>query len=402
MTHVSCNDIVFPDMIDFTMPRYGFMQRGTVTRWFKKEGDPVSRGQLIVQVESDKVVNDVECPVDGFLKKIVVAEGQEQEVFKSIALIAESKQELERSIETETPVSGSNETFVKEALPPGEAGTREVALPGVAKASPMARRLAREHNIDLTTITGTGPNGRITEKDVQLYLQQRNERREAAFIEEELSPTRKAVAIHLTQGLQRSALVTQSLLCRCDSLLAVKKTAGVSISSLLVKLLGSVLGEFPHFNAHLIDEKLLIHKEVNVGVAVHTEHGLIVPVVRDVRAASLSAIQDRLKSLAARARERTLSRAELQGSTFTLSNLGMFKTDVFTPILNFPEVGILGVGRIFKDLHIDEEDKTSIANKVWFSLSYDHRAIDGGQAASLLGRLEELLAEDEKLNQAVL
>jgi pyruvate dehydrogenase E2 component (dihydrolipoamide acetyltransferase) len=380
-------------MLDFTMPRYGFMQRGTVSRWFKKEGDPVRRGEMIVQVESDKVVNDVECPADGFLKKILVPEGQEQDVFESIALIAESRQELEQAL-AEQPGAGAEGRSPAQELRSAEpsAAARSESS-GAAKASPVARKMAREHNVELATIAGTGPGGRITEKDVQQHLKAR--------ISEELSPTRKALALHLTQGLQRSALVTQSLLCRCDSLLAVKEGAGVSVTAVLVKLLGELLGEFPHFNAHLIGEKLVTHTEAHIGVAVHTESGLLVPVVRNVRQATLASIQEQLKSLAARARERALSRAELQGSTFTLSNLGMFKTDIFTPILNFPEVGILGVGRIFRDVQVDASDATSIVNKVWLSLSFDHRALDGVQAAQFLGRLEELLGDEGKLRQAV-
>ncbi len=391
-------------MIDFTMPRYGFMQKGTVTRWFKNEGEAVSRGELLVQVESDKVVNDVESPADGFLKKIVVPAGGEQEVFKSIALIAESREELELVHEPREAgqgfgleqASAKQPSSLAKAAADGGAGSANAA-----KASPVARKLAREHDLDLQTITGSGPGGRITERDVQAHIARESSQRGPAR-EEELSATRKAVAFHLTQGLQRSALVTHSLLCRCEALLAIKKEAGVSISTVLVKLLGTLLAEQPHFNAHLIDDRLLHYKEVNIGIAVHTAQGLLVPVVRKVGVASLGEIQEQLKSLADRARNRMLARADMQGSTFTLSNVGMYKTDVFTPILNFPEVGILGVGRIFRAIHVHEEDeRTSIASKVWLSLSYDHRAIDGVQAAGFLGRLEELLGDLEKLSRAV-
>jgi len=402
LTPVSCNDIVFPRMIDFTMPRYGFMQKGTVARWFKREGEQVSRGELIVQIESDKVVNDVESPADGYLKKIVVPEGAEQDVFKSIAFIAESREELERELQIPASVGQHQATPGKAARPALESESSGAVPAGAARASPVARRLARENHVDLAAVKGTGPGGRITEKDVQLHLREMGGQQEAAVSEEVLSPTRRAVARHLSEGLQRSALVTQSLLCRCGALVAVKQSSGASISAVLVKLLGAALGEFPRLNAHLLDDVLKIHREVNVGVAVHAGHGLTVPVVRNVRAASLAAVQEQLKSLADRARQRSLNREELQGSTFTLSNLGMYRTDTFTPILNFPEVGILGVGRIFKDVHVDEAEATSIVPKVWLSLTYDHRAIDGGEAASFLGRLEELLADGRKLSQAVL
>lgn len=400
MTPVSCDDIVFPEMINFTMPRYGFMQKGTVTRWLKREGEPVSKGELIVQIESDKVANDVECPADGFLKTILVPEGEEQEVFKSIALIAESRQELEQPLHVPEAEEQGAVGVPKPTVPPAGPVLAEIEPAEAVKASPVARKMAREHGVDLSTVRGSGPGGRITEKDVQLHLRHKKEQA-LDVIEEVLSPTRRAVALHLTQGLQRSAQVTQSLLCSCGALLASKERAGVSITAVMVKLLGSILAEFPRLNAHLIDQALQIHKVVNIGVAVHSEHGLVVPVVRNVRATPLQTIQEQLESLASRARAKTLDREDLQGSTFTISNLGMYKTDMFTPLLNFPEVGILGMGRIFKDIQVDEAEQTRVVSKVWLSLTYDHRAIDGVEAASFLGRLGEALTTVEELSQAV-
>jgi pyruvate dehydrogenase E2 component (dihydrolipoamide acetyltransferase) len=388
-------------MIDFTMPRYGFMQRGTVVRWYKKEGEEIQAGEVIAQVESEKVMNDVESPQHGYLKEIVVQEGQEQEVFKTIAWIAESEAELaQQPLPNDTreraPSSGAVPATIEVRPDPRGGGESERV-----KASPAARKLADQLNVELTGIEGTGPGGRVTEADVSRYVARQAGPPGADYTEEALSPTRKSIAAHLLQGCRSSATVTQAVRATCDALVQIKGRARVSVSALLATILGSVLLDLPEFNSHLVDGKVRRFAAVDLGVAVHTDYGLVVPVIRGVDRKTLEDVHEELRELAERARRREISRNDLEGSTFTLSNLGMTSTDFFTPILNFPEVAILGVGRIGREIGVGEGDRTSIVNKAWLCLSYEHQVIDGAQAGGFLQRLERLLDDEEDLLRVI-
>ncbi len=382
-------------MIEVRMPKFGLsMEKGFITKWYKKEGDPVSEGEPLFEAESEKITNDVPSPASGFLKKIVVPEGEEQAVGEVVAYIAENEEELKKEIGqvSEKPVEEEKRVIPeKMEARSAETGQKGETPAGFIKASPIAKRLAREHGIDLSAIKGSGPNGRIIEKDVLKAIASKTERRGGR--KEKISPLRKTIARHLSESYKNSVLVTNMTEVDMSSLFEFRNSLKekVSVTAILVKLLAEVLEKLGKFNVNFNGEEVEYFDSVNVGVAVSTDKGLVVPVIKNVSSKSLSEVNAELKNLSTLAREGKLTEEQLTGSHFTLTNLGMMRTEMFTPVLNPGEVAILGVGRTIKKPVVVDEDKIAIRPMCWFSLSYDHRWIDGADAAEFLGEIASLI-----------
>ncbi len=388
-------------MVEVRMPKFGLsMEKGFITRWYKSKGDRVEKGEPLLEVESEKITNDVPSPATGFVKEILVEEGSEAEVGKVIAYIAESEEELKEEVK-KAPEKQHEESVPTESVQK-EVKEQPLETPvrggqtGFIKASPLAKRLAREHGIDLSTIKGSGPNGRIVEKDVLNALSKVAEG--AAVPEgkaqvEKLSPIRRTIAENLSEMYRKTVLVTNMTEVDMSSLLAFKKslTEKVSVTAILVKVLAQVLKALPKFNVNFDGETITRFESVNIGVAVSTKNGLIVPVVKDADKLTLSQVNAEIKRLSSRARSGELTGEETKGSHFTLTNLGMMRTDMFTPVLNKNEVAILGVGRTVKKVVVIEDDKFAVRDMAYFSLSYDHRVIDGADAAEFLGEVARII-----------
>ncbi len=241
-------------MYELRMPKFGLtMEEGTITKWYKKEGDYIKKGDPIFEVESEKIINDVESPVEGYLKKILVKEGETKRVGEIVGLIAETKEELREEVIEEKKV--------------------EII------ASPSAKRLARERGVDLSKIKGSGPQGRITEKDVLDYLEKLEQTK---FQIEELSYIRKEISKNLKKVYESAVIVTNFTKVDFTNLMNIKneKLKEISITAILIKILSYVLKKFPKFNAHFDGEKIFKYNNINIGVATDTERGLIVPVIK--------------------------------------------------------------------------------------------------------------------------
>ena len=377
-------------MYEIKMPRFGLtMESGFIEKWFKEEGEKVKEGEPLLEVSSEKITNEVASPSSGILLKIIGKEKEEIKVGTVIAIIGEEGEKVEKikeKVESERIV----ETIERGEIPPAK-----VALPergGRVKASPLAKKFAREKNLNLSQIKGTGPDGRIEKKDVFAYLSSISEKK-VEFKIEKLSGLRRTIAERLSKSFHTAVTLTNTTEVDFTEFKKLMKENKVSITSGLVFVLSRVLKELNKFNAHFDSDKkeLIIYNNVNIGIAVDTEKGLMVPVIRDADKLSLKTINDQIKKLADKARKGIISEEEIKGSTFTLTNLGMMRTEIFTPVINPPEVAILGIGRIIKKPVIINEDKISIRELSYLSLSYDHRIIDGADAAKFLGKLAKLI-----------
>jgi len=360
------------------MPRLSLtMKEGTVVQWFKKEGDPVEKGEPVVEVLSEKVTYDVESPAPGVLRKILVQEGADVPVAQTLAIITaldEELPEIEAIAIAEVPVEGVGERIL---------------------ASPAAKRLAREYGVDLALVKGTGPEGKIVEEDVR------------RFVEETKVMARVREAIPLT-GIRKTAAERVSLSARTaphstifmevDMSKAKKlhEEIRVTYTDVVVKVVAKALVEHPVMNSTLKGEEIRVFEDVNIGVAVATEKGLAVPVIRNADKKSLTEISSVLKELVERVREGKLEKDEMTGGTFTITNLGMFGVEMFTPIINPPETAILGVGRVVeKPVVVDEE--ILVRPMTCLSLSFDHRIVDGAPAAQFLQKVKQILESPSTL-----
>jgi len=377
-------------MYEIKMPRFGLtMESGFIEKWFKKEGEKVEEGEPLLEASSEKITNDVDSPASGIILKIMGKEKEEIRVGTVIAIIGEEGEIIEENKEKEEP-KGIIETKEKE-----EITSIKVAPPergGRIKVSPLAKKIAREKNIDLFQIKGTGPDGRIEKKDVLAYLSSVSEKK-VEFKIEKLSGLRRTIAERLSKSFHTAVTLTNTTEVDFTEFKKLMKENKVSITSGLVFVLSRVLKELSKFNAHFDSDKkeLIIFEDINIGIAVDTEKGLMVPVIRNTDKSSLKTINDQIKKLAGEARNGTISEDDIKGSTFTLTNLGMMRTEIFTPVINPPEVAILGIGRIIKKPAIVDEDKISIRELAYLSLSYDHRIIDGADAAKFLEKLAKLI-----------
>jgi len=377
-------------MYEIKMPRFGLtMESGFIEKWFKKEGEKVEEGEPLLEASSEKITNDVDSPASGIILKIMGKEKEEIRVGTVIAIIGEEGEIIEENKEKEEP-KGIIETKEKE-----EITSIKVAPPergGRIKVSPLAKKIAREKNIDLFQIKGTGPDGRIEKKDVLAYLSSVSEKK-VEFKIEKLSGLRRTIAERLLKSFHTAVTLTNTTEVDFTEFKKLMKENKVSITSGLVFVLSRVLKELSKFNAHFDSDKkeLIIFEDINIGIAVDTEKGLMVPVIRNTDKSSLKTINDQIKKLAGEARNGTISEDDIKGSTFTLTNLGMMRTEIFTPVINPPEVAILGIGRIIKKPAIVDEDKISIRELAYLSLSYDHRIIDGADAAKFLEKLAKLI-----------
>lgn len=392
-------------MFEVTMPKFGLtMETGTITRWYKKEGDPVKKGDDLFEVETEKIVNDAQSMYNGFLKKILVKEGEQATVGAVVAYIAENEEELKEGVaapkeETTEAPKEEKKVEVKE-----ETVAHERMTSGHTNASPLAKRLAKEKGIDLSLVKGTGPNGRITEQDVLNFAS----RSASAPLAEEgtkevLSPMRKEISERLSKSYHASVLVTNSTKIDMTEFFKLKAafTEKISVTAMLVKCVGAVLKKMPEFNAHFDGTTITKFQKINIGIAVDTDYGLVVPVIKDVESLTLSEVNKKLEEISNSARNKKLSEADVSGSHFTITNLGMLRTDIFTPVLNGMEVAILGIGRTLKEIIVMENDTLAIRQVCNFSLSYDHRIIDGAAVARFLGELASIIEVPENVSKVL-
>lgn len=358
------------------MPRLSLtMKEGTVGRWYKKEGENVEKGEPIVEIISEKATYDLEAPASGVLRKILVEEGVDAPVNSVLAVITAPDETFSESeIVSEMP------------KPVEEAGERVLA-------SPAAKRLAREYGIDLSLVKGSGPDGRIQEEDVKRFVEEAGGILPKVKETIPLSGFRKTSAERVSRSFKTAPHSTLMMEVDVSKAAELHAKLHVSYTALLVKAVANALLEHPLLNSTLEEDKIRIFEDVNVGVATATEHGLVVPVIRNADKKSLKEIDSAIKELTEKARSGKLSREEVSGGTFTITNLGMYDVEFFTPIINPPEAAILGVGKL-KEKLVLVDGKIEAKQVIVLSLSYDHRIVDGAPAAEFLRDVKEELEKN--------
>jgi pyruvate dehydrogenase E2 component (dihydrolipoamide acetyltransferase) len=384
------------------------MRRGKVVKWHKREGDFVKKGEPLFEVETDKVNVEVESLVSGFVRKILLEEGIQVTTATPIAIISDSMDEdISSVIEASSLVSVS----------PGEEEPEEMER-GISKPkiSPLARRIAEEENIDIQTIEGTGPGGRITKQDVERAIAERSQasQRETkteaeyeiqpqieGYEDIELTKTRRVIAQRLQKSkvtaphfyVDVTADATAITRLKEDFEKRSEKLADkTTFNDIIVKIVSQSLKEFPIVNSSFLEDRIRVHGAINIGVAVAVDDGLVVPVVRNADQKSISQISQEVMELARKARNKRLLPDEYRGGTFTITNLGMYGVEGFHAIINPPESGILAVSAIIQKPVVADGEIT-IRPCVKLSLSVDHRVVDGSVAAQFLARIKELVED---------
>lgn len=382
-------------LTEIIMPRYSLtMEKGTIIRWLKQLNEAVRKGEPIVEVEADKITTEIEAPASGFLIKILAEEQVEVEVGKTFAYIGnigehvpESESYKKSKIEQEKNYGKIDKAVLK------------------IRASPLARRLAKERKIDLSRIQGTGPQGRITKEDV-LRINDFKDLREIAEIIT-LSATQKKIAERMTQSKTEAAHCSITLEIDAARMIKMRQainlerkklnTTEISYTDILVKAVANALKGNLILNSSLQGNKIKIFKDINIGIAVEIKKSqiseLLVPVIQNADKKSLKQISDESNSLIRRAKEGRASWKDMTGGTFTITNLGMFEIDMFVPIINPPESAILGVGTI-TDRPTSVKGKIALRPMIKLTLSFDHRFINGAPAARFMQKLKHVL-EDE-------
>jgi len=408
---------------DVKLPRLGQgMESGVIVRWLKSEGEPVTKGEPLYELDTDKVTQEVESELDGVLTKIVVPEG-DVEVGATVAVIesngaAESPDGASaRSAAAAAPDAVPAE---EEPAPVDDQPTVERPQPVVSslqpaagrlKASPLARRMARERGVDLASLQGTGPEGRILADDVERGATGGATAPAAPLAAPAPFPTsevevvpltsiRKTIARRLTEAwsapvfqLGVSADMTEVLALREQ--LVERMTEGdakPTVNDVLVKLVGAALARHTPVNATFTGEEIQRHPSAHVGIAVAAPQGLVVPVIRDADRRTVQEIARTRADLVGRARDNKLTLQDMEAGTFTISNLGMFGVEQFTAVLNPPQVAILAVGAV-KDEPVVTDGELDIAPILRMILTCDHRAIDGADGAQFLQTLVALIEQ---------
>ncbi|OLD83686.1 MAG: hypothetical protein AUF64_04310 [Chloroflexi bacterium 13_1_20CM_54_36] len=429
------------------MPKMGdSMEEGKILRWIKKEGEPVKKGEMLAEVETDKVNIEIEAFASGILRKIIVPEGTAAPVGSKIALIGASDEPLPGNLGENgagVQTSANSEPQVKDVPSQVPVGVNTLSSSGITTSgtqgrifiSPLARRLAAENHVDYATVQGTGPNGRIIKMDIEAALKRQPpaitpapvpaaepvmplgaqpvpaapEPALAAAIDSNevveipLTAMRRTIARRLSQSMQTSPHFYVTSVIDTDKLAAFRQQINeyaandpspvkVSFNDLIVKAVAKALLRIPQVNVSFAEDRLLQKKQVHIGVAVALEQGLIVPIVRNADQRGILDIARETQRLAEAAREGKIRPEEFSGGTFTVSNLGMFDVDSFTAVINPPESAILAVGSITPTPAV-VDGQVVVRDRMKVTLSSDHRAIDGAIAARFLQEVKRLLEE---------
>jgi pyruvate dehydrogenase E2 component (dihydrolipoyllysine-residue acetyltransferase) len=412
------------------------MDEGTIVKWSKREGDKVKVGDILAEIETDKANMEMEALGQGVLRKILVPEGGRAPVGALIGVIAEPGEDIApllaeaAAAPPPAPAAAPTPAPAQPAVAPPAVrpapATPPVAPPrapaavvpftgaaassagGRVKASPLARAMAARGNVPLASVPGSGPGGRIVKRDVEGYLSAPRAAAPAARAKAAplpsvapgtvipLSGMRRTIARRLAESAFSAPHFYVTVEIDMDAAVSLREQLvraeeiKVSYNDLVVKACAKALTRFPTVNASWTGEAIATHAEVHVGVAVSIPDGLITPVVRDADRKHLLEISAEIRDLAARARDRKLKPEEFTGSTFTVSNLGMFDVEEFTAIINPPESCILAVGAVRK-LPVVVDDRVTVGHRMKVTLSSDHRAVDGALAAQFLAEVRRLL-----------
>jgi pyruvate dehydrogenase E2 component (dihydrolipoamide acetyltransferase) len=386
---------------EIKLPRLGQgMESGTIVKWLKSEGDSVEKGEPLYELDTDKVTQEVEADASGVLLQIAVQEG-EVEVGKTIAVIGEAGEKVEAPKEAEP-----QKEEPKREREPAAAVTeirQSSRTDGRVKASPLARRIARERGLDLAQIHGTGPEGRVVAEDVERAATGAPAPAAAAVARAEietrpLSSMRRTIARRLTEAWQIpvfhlfvSVDMTRALSLR-ERLVELHTDVRPTISDLLTKVCAAALMRHRDANVSYTEEGIQVHPSANIGLAVAVPDGLIVPVIAECERKSIAEIAAARADLVERARGGKLKQSDLDGGTFTISNLGMYGIERFTAVINPPQAAILAVGAV-QEKPVAADGQVVVRPQMDLMLTCDHRALNGALGADFLGSVKAFLEE---------
>jgi pyruvate dehydrogenase E2 component (dihydrolipoamide acetyltransferase) len=415
---------IFP----ITMPKWGIeMTQGTITGWHAEPGQAVTKGDTLLDVETEKIVNSVEAPVSGTLRRILADVGATENVGALIAVFAAAdvpEPEVDafvtgfRPADTGFEPDGGSPASAPASSPAATSPTTESGE-GAAKVSPIARRLAERLGIDIAQVKGTGTNGRVSKEDVEAYAAQHQAgglppaatpaAKTASVSSSETAPTRERMTsmratiakrlLESKQSIPHYRLVIDVELTALNARRAALNAGGdgkVSVNDLIVRAAALALVQHPVVNAQLQGDEIVKHAQADVCVAVASDAGLVTPIVRSADGKSVAQIAREVADLAERARSNKLAREDITGGTFTVSNLGMFGVDRFDAIINPPQVAILAVGA-GKERVVVRDGQPAVASVATLTLSCDHRVVDGATGAKFLATLKELLENPDRL-----
>ena len=426
------------------MPKLGLtMKEGKLAKWYKQEGDQVQVGDKLFSIETDKITNDAEATEAGILRRIIVQEGQTVPIMEPVGIVAGADEDIS-SLLSEVPETSSDKTVEKvqvgKKAPEPE---KKIERTGKVKISPVAKKLAEEEGIDFESIQGTGPGGRIVLDDVKNAIENKGgtkaspaaekmakekgidisgissqsrvmkedvlradrEAQYASMAQPEdrripLTTMRKIIGERMSESAHTAPTVNFTISVDMTNLKALreelKSERSLTYTDLIVKVTSLLLLEHPYLNCSLDGEEIILRNYVNMGVAVALEDGLLVPVVKNAHMKKLGVISDEIKDLSYRAKTNQLLTDEIEGGTFTITNIGMFGIESFTPIINQPESAILGVNAII-DTPVVVGGCVCTKPIMKLSLTADHRTVDGAVAAMFLARLKEMLEHPLKI-----
>jgi pyruvate dehydrogenase E2 component (dihydrolipoamide acetyltransferase) len=422
-----------------SMPKLGFdMQEGVLVRWVKNEGENVNKGDVLAEIETDKATVEVESSASGVVRKLLVEAGSVVPVGNPIAVVgsadekideaptkaaeapAEEKTEEQKGEELKTEPEPEGRKQKEEAKPaaqaqPMPAPVAQAPAPlqeGPVKASPLAKKVARDNNVDLSRVRGTGPGGRVVRKDVEAALAGGGMKAEgrmpapvptAAPVSAEdqtiqLTKLRQAIARRMVESTTTVPHFYVTHEYKMDALMALRKQINdylpenekLSVNDFIIKAVALTLREFPNLNSSFAGDKAIRHGAINVGVAVSVEGGLLTVVTRNTDQQPLRALSAEAKRMAAGAREGKVKPTDIEGSTFSVSNMGMYDVENFVAIINPPEAGIIAVGSA-RQVPVVENGEIKIGWRMKATISVDHRVSDGAEAARFMQKLAEFL-----------
>ncbi|MCY7718474.1 dihydrolipoamide acetyltransferase family protein [Bacillus altitudinis] len=368
--------------VEVVMPKLGMsMKEGTVSVWNKEVGETVNKGESIASINSEKIEMEIESPAEGTILDIKVPEGEGVPPGTVICYIGEGNEQVERKKEKEIQSKPKKER---------------------KKISPVARKMANSANLDIDTLVGTGPGGRITKEDVLRALPERKEKKQNETVQQPINMMRKTIASRMMESLQTSAQLTITMKADVTKLTNLQQQLNetaiaryetkLTITDFVAKAAILSLLEHPAMNSQYHNGVVETFENVHLGIAAALDNGLAVPVIRHAERLTLIELAKGIKLYGEKAREGKLLHDEIKGSTFTITNLGAYGVEHFTPILNPPEAGILGVGTMY-DTPVYREDELCKGTILPLSLTFDHRVLDGAHASAFLSTVKAHLEE---------
>ncbi len=415
-----------------TMPKLGFdMQEGTLVRWVRNEGENINKGDVLAEIETDKATVEVESSASGVVRRLLVDQGTVVPIGTAIAIVGSKDEKIDDQVAAAKPTAGSGPAS-KGAVAPSVPAAQEkptaakaapvapVIASGPLKASPLAKKMARDANVDLRLLQGSGPGGRVVRKDVEAALAGSATATQGAHVvatppsaaivshEDEIVTPSKLRQIIARRMAESKASVPHFYVTheyKMDALMELRKQVNaylpdeqkISVNDFIVRASALTLREYPNLNSALQGDKVLRHGSVNIGVAVAVEGGLLTVVCRDTDQKPLRQIAMEVKAMAARARDGRVKPEDIENSTFSVSNLGMFDVENFAAIINPPEAGILAVGSARQVAVVSEDGEVRPGWRMKATIAVDHRVSDGAEAAQFMQALAKYLEEPVRL-----